>query len=178
MFAKNLCRIALVVFLLPLVALAQRAPAEEKLTKAGYLLSVASSRLNKLRLEIAEIGKKKVVLNEPEDSENLHITMLIENVLLIETICMYESLVLNILESIEEGKKNDQYKMLYSRLNKDTLKRLYLNFKSTQTNMVTIKDDEISKLSAPVKKEMLRVLRIVEEVIETLQGQIQVSQKH
>ena len=177
MFAKPFGQIAFVIFLLSAVSLAQNNPAEEKLIKAGYLLSVESSRLNKLRNEITEIRKKKMVLNEPDNPEDMHLKMLIENILLIETICMYESLLLNTFESIEEGEKIDQYKLLYSRLKKDTLKRLYLNFKSTQTNFMSIEDSEISELSVSVKKEMLRVLRIIEEVISTLQNQIQVTQE-
>ena len=176
MFAKSLCCIALVVFLSAAVSIAQSSPAEENLIKAGYLLSVESNRLNKLRNEITEIRKKKMALNEPDNPEDMHIKMLIENVLLIETICMYESLLLNTFESIEEREKIDQYKLLYSRLKKDTLKRLYLNFKSTQTNFMSIEDNEISELSVSVKKEMLRVLRIIEEVISTLQSQIQGTQ--
>lgn len=173
MFVKKLCCTALVIFLLPTLSFAQGNPAEDKLIKSGYMLSVESARLKKLRNEITEVRKKRMVLNEPDDPESMHITMLIENILLIETICMYESLLLNAIKNMQESRKIEQYKLQYSRLKNDTLRRLYLNFKNTQNNIMNIQDGEISDLSVKVKKEMLRVLRIVEEVMSTLQSQIQ-----
>ncbi len=49
--------------------------------------------------------------------------------------------------------------------------RLYLNYKSTQTNIANIDDKEIIKLAAKVKEEMLKVLQEIEGVITILQNQ-------
>ena len=169
---KVLCNIALIGFLLPSVSVAQDNAAQQKLIKVGYLLSVESVRLNTIRNEISEISKKNIALNEFNNPELYHITMLLENIFLIETICLYESLLLNALESMEERKKLERYKLHYSRLKKDTLKRLYLNFKSTQSNFAKIADKEVLILSDRVKKEMLKVLSLIEEVINILQSQL------
>jgi hypothetical protein len=100
-----------------------------------------------------------------------HITLLIENIFLAETICTYESLLLKTLDNLEEYKKLEQYNFHYSRLKESTLNRLYLNYKSTQINISNINDKEIIKLADKAKEEMLKVLQEIEGVITILQNQ-------
>ena len=100
-----------------------------------------------------------------------HITLLIENIFLAETICVYESLLLKILDNLEENKKLEQYNIHYSRLNESTLNRLYLNYKSTQTSIANIDDKEILQSADKAKEAMLRVLQEIEGVITILQNQ-------
>ena len=61
---KNVfCKVALICVLLTSVSIAQDNAAEQKLKKAGYLLSVESSRLKILRTDLSKIRKKNFVLN-------------------------------------------------------------------------------------------------------------------
>lgn len=169
---KVFCKVALICVLLPFVSIAQDNAVEQKLKKAGYLLSVESSRLKILRTDILKIMKKSIVLNGLDNPEKFHITLLIENIFLAETICTYESLLLKTLDNLAENKKFEQYNFHYSRLKESTLNRLYLNFKSTQTNITNIDDNEIIKLANKAKGEMLKVLQEIEGVITILQNQI------
>jgi len=169
------CKIALIGFLLPAVAVAQNHAAEQKLVKTGYLLSVESVRLNAIVGDISDIRKKNWVLNEPDDPNLCHVDMLIENIFWTETICLYESLLLKALEGMTENQRLEQYSLHYARLKKDTLKRLYRNFKHTQSNFARIDEQEIRALSDTVKKEMLRVLSLIEEVISILQDETQAT---
>jgi N-dimethylarginine dimethylaminohydrolase len=74
-----------------------------------------------------------------------------------------------------ENQRLEQYSLHYARLKKDTLKRLYRNFKHTQSNFARIDEQEIRALSDTVKKEMLRVLSLIEEVISILQDETQAT---
>lgn len=170
-----ICKIALIGLLLPAVAVAQNHAAEQKLVKAGYLLSVESVRLNAIVGDISDIRKKNWVLNEPDDPNLCHVDMLIENIFWAETICLYESLLLKALEGMTENQRLEHYSLHYARLKKDTLKRLYRNFKHTQSNFARIDEQEIRALSDTVKKEMLRVLSLIEEVISILQDEMQAT---
>ena len=168
---KAFCKVALICVLLPSISIAQDNAAEQKLKKAGYLLSVESSRLKILRTDLLKIMKKNIVLNGLNNPETCHITLLIENIFLAETICTYESLLIKSLDNLEEYKKLEQYNFHYSRLKKSTLNRLYLNFKSTQTSIANIDDNEIIKLADKAKEEMLKVLQEIERVIAIFQNQ-------
>lgn len=167
--------ITLIGFLLPTVADAQNHAAEQKLAKAGYLLSVESVRLNAIGEDISEIRGKNWVLNELDDPKLCDVNMLVENIFWAETICLYESLLLKALEGMAAHKRLEQYSLHYARLKKDTLKRLYRNFKHTQSNFARIDDQEILALSDTVKKEMLRVLSLIEEVISILQDEMRAT---
>jgi hypothetical protein len=168
---KAFCKVALFCVLLQSVSIAQNNAAEQKLQKAGYLLSVESSRLKILRTDLLKIRKKNTVLYGLDNPEMFHITLLIENIFLVETICTYESLLLKTLDNLEEYKKLEQYNFHYSRLKESTLNRLYLNYKSTQINISNINDKEIIKLADKAKEEMLKVLQEIEGVITILQNQ-------
>ena len=168
---KDLYKVALICVLLPSVSIAQDNAAEQKLKKAGYLLSVESSRLKILRTDLSKIRKKNIVLDGLDNPQMFHITLLIENIFLAETICAYESLLLKTLDSLEENKKIEQYNFHYSRLKESTLIRLYLNYKSIQTNIAKIDDKEIIQLADKAKEAMLKVLQEIEGVIAILQNQ-------
>lgn len=168
---KAFCKVVLICVLLQSVSIAQNNAAEQKLQKAGYLLSVESSRLKILRTDLLKIRKKNTVLYGLDNPEMFHITLLIENIFLAETICTYESLLLKTLDNLEEYKKLEQYNFHYSRLKESTLNRLYLNYKSTQINISNINDKEIIKLANKAKEEMLKVLQEIEGVITILQNQ-------
>ena len=168
---KAFCKAALICVLLTSVSIAQDNAAEQTIQKAGYLLSVESSRLQILGTDLSEIRKKNIVLNGLDNPKMLHITLLIENIFLAETICAYESLLLKSLDNLEENKKFEQYNFHYSRLKKSTLKRLYLNYQRTQTNIASIDDKEIIQLADKAKKAMLKVLEEIEGVITILQNQ-------
>ena len=168
---KAFCKVALICVLLPSVSIAQDNATEQRLKKAGYLLSVESSRLKIVRTDLSKIRKKNIVLNGLDNPEMFQITLLIENIFLAETICTYESLLLKALDNLEEYKKLEQYNFHYSRLKESTLNRLYLNYKSTQTNIANIDDKEIIKLADKAKEEMLKVLQEIEGVITILQNQ-------
>ena len=168
---KAFCKAALICVLLTSVSIAQDNAAEQTIQKAGYLLSVESSRLKILRTDLLKIRKKNTVLYGLDNPEMFHITLLIENIFLAETICTYESLLLKTLDNLEEYKKLEQYNFHYSRLKESTLNRLYLNYKSTQINISNINDKEIIKLADKAKEEMLKVLQEIEGVITILQNQ-------
>ena len=168
---KALCKVALICVLLPSVSIAQDNATEQKLKKAGYLLSVESIRLKILRIDLSKIKKKNIVLNGLDNSEMFHLTLLIENIFLAETICTYESLLLKTLDKMEENKILEQYNIHYSRLKESTLNRLYLNYKSIQTNIANIDDKEIIQLANRAKEAMLKVLQEIEGVITILQNQ-------
>jgi len=168
---KDLYKVALICVLLPSVSIAQDNAAEQKLQKAGYLLSVESSRLKILRTDLSKIRKKNIVLDGLDNPQMFHITLLIENIFLAETICAYESLLLKTLDSLEENKKIEQYNFHHSRLKESTLIRLYLNYKSIQTNIAKIDDKEIIQLADKAKEAMLKVLQEIEGVIAILQNQ-------
>ena len=168
---KAFCKVALICVLLPSVSIAQDNATEQRLKKAGYLLSVESSRLQILGTDLSEIRKKNIVLNGLDNPKMLHITLLIENIFLAETICAYESLLLKSLDNLEENKKLEQYNFHYSRLKESTLKRLYLNYQRTQTNIASIDDKEIIQLADKAKEAILKVLQEIEGVIIILQNQ-------
>ena len=164
--------IALIGFLIPSVSIAQDNAADQELIKAGYLLSVESVRLNALRNEIAEIKRKKLVLSDNNNRQICHINMLLENLFLTATICNYESILLNAFAGMQDGQKVEQYRLHHSRLKQDTLRKLYVNFQSTLSNFTNIDDQEILELSDAVKEDMLKVLSLIEEVIDNMQDQI------
>ena len=168
---KAFCKVALICVLLPSVSIAQDNATEQRLKKAGYLLSVESSRLKILRTDLSKIRKKNIVLNGLDNPEMFQITLLIENIFLAETICTYESLLLKTLDNLEEYKKLEQYNFHYSRLKESTLNRLYLNYKSIQINIAKIDDKEIVRLADKAKEAMLTVLQEIEVVITILQNQ-------
>ena len=119
---KAFCKVALICVLLPSVSIAQDNATEQRLKKAGYLLSVESSRLKILRTDLSKIRKENIVLNGLDNPEMFQITLLIENIFLAETICTYESLLLKTLDNLEEYKKLEQYNFGYYYLTKSKLK--------------------------------------------------------
>ena len=172
MFAKTLYHITIGIILLTTASGAQENAAEQNLIRTGYLLSAESARLQILRENIAEVKRKKIALGQENSQEMCHISMLITNIFWVETICSYESLLLNSLQSMPDESKLEHYKLLHSRLKNNTLKNMYINFKSTQSNFARIDDQEILNLSDNVKKEMLEVLKLIEEEIDMLEGQV------
>lgn len=167
--------IALTCFLLPSVSIPQDNTVEQKLITAGYLLFKESNKLKMLRGDLAEMIKKSRDLNESDNPEMLHITMLMENIFLVETICMYEGILLGTMPNIEEGKKMEQYKLHHSQLKEDIIKRLYFNYQSTQSCSANIDDKIILEFAGKAKEEMQATLRVIEEVIKILQSQIKIS---
>jgi len=165
------CKVVLICVLLTSVSIAQENTTEQTLQKAGYLLSVESSRLKILRTDLSKIRKKNMALNGLDNPQMFHITLLIENIFLAETICAYESLLLKTLDNLEENKKLEQYNFHHSRLKEATLKRLYLNFTSTQTNIANINDKEILQVADRAKEEMMIILQHIEGIITILQNQ-------
>jgi hypothetical protein len=166
-----LCKVTLICVLLPSVSLAQDNATEQMLKKAGYLLSVESIRLKILRTDLSKIRKKNIILNGLDNPQILHMSLLMENIFLAETICAYESLLLKTLDGLEENKKLEQYNFHYSRLKESTLNRLYLNYKSIQINIAKIDDKEIVRLADKAKEAMLTVLQEIEVVMTILQNQ-------
>jgi len=166
-----LCKVALICILFPFVSIAQDNAAEQKLQKAGYLLSIESIRLKIIRTDLSKIKKKNIVINGLDNSQIFHITLLIENIFLIETICAYESLLLKTLDYVEKNKKLEQYNFHYTRLKESTLEILYLNYKSTIANIANIDDKDIIQSADKVKEEMLKVLQEIEKIITLLQNQ-------
>ena len=166
-----LCKVALICILFPFVSIAQDNSAEQKLQKAGYLLSRESIRLKIIRTDLSKIKKKNIVINGLDNSQIFHITLLIENIFLIETICAYESLLLKTLDNLKENKKLEQYNFHYTRLKESTLERLYLNYKSTIANIANLEDKDIIQSADKAKGEMLKVLEEIEKIITLLQNQ-------
>jgi hypothetical protein len=165
------CNAALICVLLASVSIAQDIASEQSLQKAGYLLSVESARLKILRTDLLKIRKKIIVLNGLDNPQIIHITSLIEHILLAETIFAYESLLLKTLNNLEENKKKEQYNFHYLRLKESTLNRLYLNFKSTQSNIAKIDNKEILQLAEKSKDAMLRALQEIKKSITILGNQ-------
>ena len=169
---KALCKVALICVLLPSVSIAQDNATEQKLQKAGYLLSIESIRLKIIRTDLSKIKKKNIVINGLDNSQIFHITLLIENIFLIETICAYESLLLKTLDNLEGNKKLEQYNFHYTRLKESTLERLYLNYKSTIANIANLEDKDILQSAYKAKEKMLKVLQEIEKIITLLKNQI------
>ena len=172
---KVLLVIALTCFLLPSVSNSQDNTVEQKLITAGYLLYKESTKLKLLRSDLAEVIKKSRDLNELDNAEMCHISMLKENILLVETICMYEGIILGSIPNIEDGKKIEQYTLHHSQLKEDILNRLYLNYQSTQSCSANIEDKIVLEFADKAKEEMQMTLRVVEEVIKILQSQIRIN---
>ena len=168
---KVFCNVALICVLLASVSIAQDIATEQRLQKAGYLLSVESIRLKILRADLLKIRKKNIVLNGLDNPQIIHITLLIENIFLAETIFAYESLLLNTLNNLEENRKIEQHNFHYLRLKESTLNRLYLNFKSTQSNIANIDNKEILQLAEKAKDSMLRALQEIKKSITILGNQ-------
>ena len=165
---KVFCTVALICVLLPSVSIAQDIATEQRLQKAGYLLSVESIRLKILRTDLLKIRKKNIVLNGLDNPQIIHITLLIENIFLAETIFAYESLLIKTLNNLEENKRIDQHNFHYLRLKESTLNRLYLNFKSTQSNIANIDNKEILQLAGKANDAMLRALQEIKKSITIL----------
>lgn len=172
---KVLIIIASIHFLLPAVSISQDNASEDRLITAGYWLSKESNKLMTVRTDLSEIRKKLIDLNGSDNLDTYHINMLIEHIFLTETICMYEGILLSTLQNMEEEKKLEQYQYHHSRLSKDILKRLYLNYKSTQSSYANIDDKAIMELADKAKEEMVRTLRLIEEVIEILRNQSKIN---
>jgi hypothetical protein len=168
---KVLLGITLTCFLLPSVSISQDNTVEQKLITAGYLLFKESNELKILRSELSEIIKKSKDLNGLDNAAMRHSTMLIENIFLVETICMYESILLGNMQNMEESKKLGFYKLHHAQLKKDILNRLYLNYQSTQSNISYIDDKVTLQFADKAKQEMQTTLRLIEEVIRILQHQ-------
>lgn len=169
---KVLLVIALTCFLLPSVSNSQDNTVEQKLITAGYLLYKESTKLKLLRSDLAEVMKKSKDLNELDIAEMCHINMLMENILLVETICMYEGIILGSMPNIKKGKIFEQYKVHHSQLKMDILNRLYLNYQGTQSCSANIEAKIVLEFADKAKEEMQTTLRVIEEVIKILQSQI------
>lgn len=168
---KVLLIIASICILFHSVSMSQDNPIEQKLITSGYLLSKESNKFKLIRTELSEIRKKLIVLNGLDNSWMCYVTMLMENIFLAETVCMYESILLSTLQSIEERKKMEQYRLLDSRLRKVILKKLYLNYKNMQLNYAKIDDKAILELADKAKEEMLTTLRVIEGTIKIFRSQ-------
>jgi hypothetical protein len=122
-----------------------------------------------LRSDLSEIIKKSKTLNEL-DSKRIHpVNMLIENILLVETICMYEGIILGSTKNMQEAKKQEFYDLHLEQLQNDIMNRLYLNYQSTQSNISNIGDEAVLQIADQAKQEMQKTLRLIEEVIKILQ---------
>ena len=168
---KVLLGITLVCFILSSVSFSQDQTADQKLITAGYLLFKESNKFKVLRSDISGMIKKSADLNDLDNAGLCHITMLIENIFLVETICMYEGILLGNMQNMEKSKKIEFYKIHRAQLKKDILNRLYLNYQSTQSNISNIDDKVTLQFADKAKQEMLISLRIIEEVIKILQHQ-------
>ena len=168
---KVLLGMTLTCFLLPSITFSQSSTAEQKLITAGYLLFKESNELKTLRSELSEMIKKSKDLNELDNTTICHITMLIENIFLVETICMYEGTLLGNIKNMEASKKLEFYKLHHVQLKKDILNRLYLNYQSTQTNISNIGDQVTLQFADKAKQETQKTLRLIEEVIRILHHQ-------
>ena len=151
---KVLLVIALTCFLLPSVSHSQDNTTEQKLITAGYLLYKESAKLQLLRSDLAEVMKKSRDLDEMNNLAMCHISMLMENILLVETICMYEGILLGSIPNIVDGKKLEHYKIHYSRLKENILKKLYQNYQGTQSCAANINDKVILEFVDNAKEEM------------------------
>ena len=89
---------------------------------------------------------------------------------MVETICVYEGLLLDTLDKLEE-KKFEQYDFHYSRMKKSTLKRLYVINRSIQTYINNSEDKEVLILAMVAKEEILKVQKRIEDVISILYDQ-------
>ena len=112
-----------------------------------------------------------MVLNGLDNPQMFYTALLIENIILAETICEYEDLLLKTFGNLEYNKKLEQYKFHYSRLNEFTLNRLYLINKRLQTNISNIDNKEIRLLADEAKEEMPKIQQEIERVINILQNQ-------
>jgi len=166
---KTIYMIAAICILLASIARSQDNIAQQKLMRAGYLLTSESNKLRMLRSDLSEIKKKLVAIDSLDELEICHFTMLIENIFLAETICMYEGLLLGTIASMEDQKKLEFFRFHDSRLRKDLLKRLYLNYKNTQLHYTEIETKEALELADKAREEMITSLRVIEEVIDLLQ---------
>ena len=171
LFIPSFLFLCLFFVFLSSVSIAQDIVSEQKLQKAGYLLSVESVRLKILRADLIKIRKKIIVLNGLDNPQLIHITSLIDHIFLAETIFAYESLLLKTLNNLEENKKKEQYSFHYLRLKESTLNRLYLNYKSTQSNIGNIENKEILRLAEESKDAMLRALKEINNSISILGNQ-------
>lgn len=168
------CKAALIIApFLPCSSIAQEISAELRIKKAGYLLSVGASRLNVIRSDLLEIRKKYSLLNESDDLGLYPITLLIKNISMVETICVYEGLLLNTLDKLEKKRKFEQYDFHYSRIEKSTLKKLYVINRSIQAYINDSEDKEVSILAMVAKEEILKIQKIFEDVMS-----IQYDQKN
>ena len=156
---------------LPSVSIPQNQAVKQKLITAGYLLFKKSNELKILRSELSEMVKKSTDLNDLDNAGMCHIAMLIENIFLVETICMYEGILLGNMQNIQESKKLEFYKLHQAQLKKDILNRLYLNYQSTQSNISNIDDKVTLQFADKAKQDMQTTLRLIEEVIRILQRQ-------
>ena len=169
---KVLLAIALTCFLLPSVSNSQDNTLEQKLISAGYMLYKQSNKLKMLRSDLAEVVKKSKDLNELDNLEMCHISMLMANISLVETICRYEGILLGSMPNVENEKILEQYKVHHSQLKENILKKLYLNYRGTLSCAANISDKIILGFADKCKEEMQVTLRIIEEVILILQSQI------
>ena len=168
---KVLLGITLTCFLLHSVSISQDKTVDQKLITAGYLLFKESNEFKMLRSELFEMVKKSSDLNDLDNAGMCHINMLIENIFLVETICIYEGILLGNMQNMEESKKLEFYKLHQAQLKKDILNRLYLNYQSTQSNISNIDDKVTLQFADKAKQEMQTSLRLIEEVIRILQRQ-------
>ena len=168
---KILLVTAFACFLLPTVSISQDNTVEQKLATAGYLLFKTSNSFKLSREDLSALVKKLRGVDELDDKGMCRISLLEENILLIETICMYESILLGAMKYLEDGKKREQYNLHYTLLKDDILKRLYLNYKSFQSNYVNLDDKLFLEVADRAKEEMITALRLIEEVIKVLQRQ-------
>jgi hypothetical protein len=155
----------------PSVSISQENDVEQKLITAGYFLFKASGNFKLLRSDLSAVDKKLRDLNATAKNGRCHISILAENILLVETICAYESILLGTINDIRETKKQEQFSLHHARLKEDILERLYLNYKSFQSNYAKIDDKLILEVADRAKEEMVIALQVVEHVIHILQPQ-------
>ena len=90
---------------------------------------------------------------------------------MVETICVYEGLLLDTLNKLEKKSQFEQYDFHYSRMKKSTLKRLYAINRSIQTYRNNSEDKEVSILAMVAKEEILKVQKRIEDAISILYDQ-------
>ena len=169
---STICSIGFLIALyLPSKSIGQETNAEMELKKAGYLLSISSNRLNVIRADLQKIEQKNLLLDGSDNPQQFHVALLVENILIVETICTYEAILLRSLDNIEETNKNEQYDFHHPRLKESTLKRLYLTNRSLQASIDNINNKEILVLAMVAKEELIKVRKRIEEVISLLKIQ-------
>lgn len=159
------------VFLSPIAISQQGNVTEEKLMTAGYLLLKSSGNFKMMRNDLSALIRKYQDLDEWDMDRKCPIYLLQEHILMVETICKYESVLLGTMKDLEESQKAEQYAYHHTLVKEDVLNRLYLNYQRFQSTYAGIDDKLFLEIADRTEEEMIQALRIVEKVIKLLTAQ-------